>query len=282
MNSPTSNWNEQEIELFKSLYGTLELEEIQKKYFPQFTLSQIKYAPRRFKLIIPGKRQCPRQQKYTYNSNFFDDINIINSYWGGYLAADGCIRHTQFNSWILGFCTIDEYLANQFINDIEYTGSYYTEQRSNKTNYIIQIRGIQHDWLTNLTKNFKIIPNKTKFLEPPDLKNKEDILAYIKGYIDGDGSITLKRSKWLNLHICSYTNHILEWILEHIKKEVNTKINITKRKNRQLYQIDLGSHPAYNFLKILCNIPRGLPRKWNKIREYEILYPEILSLNSKK
>ena len=132
-------------------------------------------------------------RKYTLNEHYFSVPTPENSYWAGFIAADGCISPER-RSVKITLAEIDaEHLA-KFARCIDYngpltahTGGGFKPQNPCVT---LNICGASR-WISDLGKNFSIGPRKTFTAQPPVGLIETCRLAFIIGYLDGDGSIYL-------------------------------------------------------------------------------------------
>ena len=59
------------------------------------------------------------QRKYNVNDNFFEKTDVLNCYWAGFIAADGCIiEGKKQNQLSIGLAKKDFNHLNLFKNDI--------------------------------------------------------------------------------------------------------------------------------------------------------------------
>jgi hypothetical protein len=223
-------------------------------------------------------------QKYTVNDVFFENPNIFNSYYAGLLAADGNIVKNN-NIVRIGLkqenSEID--LLEKFKNDCEYTGKFYYNNNN------IQLLVTSKQWQIDLWDNFNIGPAKSLTICPPNLMDNNAI-AFIIGYLDGDGSIYFKKRNRSEINIQFNINFegtlkMLEWIQTIIKNKFN--INpVTIRRIANIYSMDwTGSEAIKLYLKLkqfieINNLP-FLERKWTKDLSklhYSPKYAKILNV----
>lgn len=118
---------------------------------------------------------------------------------------------------------------------------------------------------------YGIIPSKTYSLVFPKQLNKCFWKDFIRGYFDGDGSITGQKPEW---KICSYRKEILETINDFFYENGIEKANIIKRKSENLYDIRFASTDAlkkiYKLMYYSDNIPY-LKRKKEKFDSYKMI-----------
>jgi len=258
MGSNINRWTDQEIMILKENYGQIPL--------PDIDIPGRSYQAKRTRARILGlysalKGQGKRQ--YSCNDNYFNVPNLENSYWAGFIAADGCIIKNRNCLQIL-LSTKDLQHLKLFARLIEFNGPIKFD---NYGMAILRIysKQICHD----LKNNFNIITNKTLILKPPPL-NGNFALAFIKGYIDGDGWISIAKiqNKYSYLTIGFIgTRQVLRWIKNTLSQYIGQKLinKIFKRKNNQCYQFSImGSNATaiYQHLEPIINI--GLNRKWSK------------------
>lgn len=204
------------------------------------------------------------------NDNFFSKPNLLNSYWAGFIAADGCIIDKAHSQKLLVLeLGIKEYKhLMAFKKAIDFIGKIgiYRKGRSCKFS-------ITSDILCNaLNENFKITPRKTFTLEPPENLNKEQTLAYIIGYIDGDGSILINKAQAGKYSYLAFDIVCTKSIGSYIKKHLGlSKIQIIKRPKENVHRVRFNGKTAIIIYKLLEKlvVPK-LQRKWYN--------PEVLKL----
>lgn len=225
-----------------------------------------------------------RPDKLKVDESFFSVPNLLNSYWAGFIAADGHIRKTSANSgWLsIGIKTTDRVLLERFVQDVGWEGEIQDRKRE-RLGTICEIseikigsKQIYHD----LMDVFHLSQDKTTRLEPPDLP-PECKLAYIIGYIDGDGSIKYysHHSKAFHFTICGgLSDTILQWMKKTFEQKFQRSIGTiaqrkASRKNGQKqtqYLYQLYSQTALDVLEWLNAVPVGkLERKWSAIEAYK-------------
>lgn len=197
-----------------------------------------------------------------HNEKFFSVPNLLNSYWAGFIAADGTIGQAyNYDSYkfalILKETDINQLI--QFKKDIQAYDSdlCFIKQAHTKTKKVSCKVGVYltltKEEIDDLAK-WGIIKNKTLILEPPTLDlTYEQKLAYIKGYIDGDGSISKNGT-------CTVlgTKNLLSWIKNTLK------ITSIVTDYDTIYNLYINVSKLQN---INNSIPyRGLERKWSRLK----------------
>lgn len=202
---------------------------------------------------------------HTRDDSFFAKPSIINSYWAGFIAADGCIW-SGTNTLAIKIHSKDKILLDRFKSDLQYTGLIGTIPSQNQSRIIVNSTPLVSDLLTN----YNIGPAKSLTMTPPNLTNEDTIKSFIIGYIDGDGTICfLGKAKYLKLGIIG-TRETLEWILEWFDKwtpPTKAKKSIQQKKtNKNICELTIYGKRAEALIKILKAVPVAkLDRKWDKI-----------------
>lgn len=122
-----------------------------------------------------------RYKKYTLNESFFENIdNEINAYWLGFLYADGCVMDNHKMALLIHKRDTDH--MEKFKKDISSTYPIRDAGRD-RIHMICSSRKICQDLISH-----GCMPRKTFNLKFPILR--EDLIRhFIRGYMDGDGSI---------------------------------------------------------------------------------------------
>lgn len=195
-------------------------------------------------LFIPNR-------KYSFNEDFWAVPNLLNSYWAGFSAADACItKSKQSYKYALSLSTKDLNHLERFKNDCGYTGNIESRvdlksinNNPNKAYYTSRMLICSLKWGQDLENIFNILPNKTFRLSPPKLPHYL-LMSWLIGYIDGDGSISIKKDgKGLRVDFISGSEEIIKWIKEFIDNNFKDRLanhredNYYKRKGRNSYHL---------------------------------------------
>jgi len=228
-----------------------------------------------------------KPKKYSHDDDFFAIPNPLNSYWAGYLAADGYIAYPKHHHGALLVLTLhekDKLQVEILKAQMKFTGNIRDENMKRKSGLIsycksIRISGAQK-CLVDLKNNFNIEPKKTYRLAPPNL-NDYLSFCYLAGYTDGDGSVQIRNTKNNEVSITwiSASIKILEWIKSFLYDKFLT---IRGPNNSKIYSIK-GSR-AYGYavcgpmamaiVEVINTIPNlpTLDRKWKNPRILEQLF----------
>lgn len=263
-----NSWTDEEIKILIDNYGVLKYGDIQ-KLIPNHSVGSITTKARNLNIVSKESRKklissLPRERIVFSNEDFFSNPNLLNSYWAGFLAADGNISK---NAKILSLQISQKDLQHLklFANTLEFTGkiSIYTRKNGcDSCQLSISSKKICED----LKNNFNITPQKTFTLKFPSHLPLELQKAFCIGYIDGDGCITKRKHyNYLSINVIGNYNFLLDFRNLYntlLPKEFELTVNITKKNN--VFQLTVGGKTKSSilieeFLKI--KVPK-LYRKW--------------------
>lgn len=202
----------------------------------------------------------------TINHQYFKTENPNMAYILGLLASDGTIRKDS-NSIKLTLAEKDSEILYKIKDELSYKGEVKHYQDS---------KGYENATLTFTSKEIKedlakynIVPSKTfTFSFPKNLK-KEYWKDFIRGYFDGDGSISSAGKSAIRAQICSAQKETLETIVNYLEECGIQKPSIQiAQRVKPLYYFQYSSTRTRQFFSViyyencLC-----LKRKYNKFIE---------------
>lgn len=216
------------------------------------------------------KRNSKFRRKYQVNDDFFANRDSLECcYWAGFIAADGCVGSPKKNCLRIKIKDTDLGHLKTFQSSIGYNGKLHITHKNENTYACINIHSKK---IVEDLAWFKITNRKSLTLEPPPLDG-EQALAFLIGYIDGDGCISIerpkKRSQRLRLSIIG-TYNMNCWAKAIFDEIVPFSANAKPRKVGNIFVYSIASKKALHVLSELqkINVPK-LGRKWNKINQYK-------------
>jgi hypothetical protein len=243
-------WSKEETEYLIQNYMNISYIEIAKSLNRTYASIQLKLK----RLGLSNRRKQFFYKKYNYN-NIFKDINLISSYWAGFIMADGGIIK---NSLRIELAEIDKCHLKRFLKDLQ------SDAPIRISRGCVYISINSKEIVKSLNKNFNITPNKTFTAKPPKLSHDNE-LAFLCGLIDGDGSIYKHKNYYaLNLvgtkEVCNFAKNKIEFL-------VPTKRGTTARNNGNVFIIIFGGRYRTKeiFKKLKNNQLPLLKRKWGKV-----------------
>lgn len=250
--------------------------EAKKLYLDGLSLSKIEqlFKMNRHKLSSLLKEDgvnIPINNKiYTYNDQFFKNIDTEEkAYWLGFLYADGYIaNHGKMHMVELCLCEKDILHVVKFqklmcaMKPIALKTSILNGKKFLAYRFSICDINIVDDLIS-----LGCVPNKSLIIKYPNIPSNLD-RHFIRGYFDGDGSITYTDSKTLLVSLCSgsidFLSHIQNIYINEIENYTEVKILKDKRSNVKTLAKG-GSIAAISLLDYLykdCSI--YLDRKYQK------------------
>lgn len=203
--------------------------------------------------------------RYSVNHNFFDTINADSAYFLGLLSADGNVSRNRIT---LSLCLKDSKLLTDFRQAIKSSHpiTNYSKKMKGKE-YPQKIFRFNSPHMCNILQKYGIIPKKSLKLTFPDITN-EYITSFIRGYFDGDGSITITKSNNIFVTILGTETFLLE-LKRQFNKTTNTTCGWVSRHNKsRIFHFCIHGNISGNiFLKwIYSNSTSNtrLNRKYNK------------------
>lgn len=101
----------------------------------------------------------------------------------------------------------------------------YKDNRFENSN-IARMTASCENFVTDLKKNWNIVRNKTLTLEPPEL-DEENSLAYIAGYMDGDGCYSFSENRPALSTLG--TKPVMLWMVD--KLDIEPKLSLNHKSN---------------------------------------------------
>ena len=215
------------------------------------------------------------QNRKRLNETAFDSMDKEEQfYWLGFLYADGNISITGNR--------IEIHLALKDLEHLEKFRKFLnltTEIRTgiSKEGYSFCHLAVRNKHMWNTLYNLGCIPQKSLVLKFPDLKifknNKEFILHFIRGYVDGDGCLSI----FLNPNKTSYRTEISIVGTENFLKSINSlfgnkgyiKNKSCKNWENKAYSLSFSDVSSRKLARYLYeNATIYLQRKYNKYKEF--------------
>lgn len=193
----------------------------------------------------PHRRMSARTREL--NVDYFEVIDTEHkAYWLGFIVADGCITRTdtKYPPNRLHICLKDDDKEHLILFNKDIGGGYEPKtklienKKRNFESYVSEIKINSKPFVHNLmTHGIKVKKTGTEHI--PNTIPKNLLRHFIRGYFDGDGSITIKKS----FRICSASIIILEQIVDIFKSETGIELKVyqDKKSKKPFYTIDSNS-----------------------------------------
>lgn len=217
----------------------------------------------------------------THDQTFFESPGLLNSYWAGFIGADGYID-PRGPAVKIHLAKKDLEHLSRFKHDINYTGK-ITERTRTLLGYTKAHTSVMLGIYTasrivrDLEQNYRITTKKSLNHKPPVGLSHECSAAYIAGIIDGDGCIGLHKNRVgpsaLRLNVLG-SPEVLEFIRSFWVGLYKTKTNgpnISIKLRQGIHRFITGGKHVVVLLDHLLTILDGkvplLERKWKIARE---------------
>lgn len=212
-----------------------------------------------------GKHKNSRKLRvYGVNDDYFNKYTNESCYYAGFIAADGNIGTHNDTILTINLQKRDIKWLEDFKDAIGFEGKIAWGLTRGIYPFCV-IKLTSQKICKTLEEKFNITPRKSLTLRPPEkLDNKNHIDSFIKGYIDGDGTIGLYKSKKqeaLSMGVMGTKLFIL-WIKSRFEEILNKKIK-NFRKDRNIYVLQVTDKNARVLFQHFYNIGTPyLSRKW--------------------
>ena len=222
------------------------------------------------KLKERGIEIINRQNLTKFNENVFDIIDTEEkAYWLGFIFADGYIS-SRDNGFELSLSA----------EDTEHLVKFNTFMQHNKDNVKIgKVKcgdkeftrcrwGIVNKHLWNTLNDYGCVPKKSNILEFPNLnifQNRELVIAFIRGYFDGDGCITAYTNRKLKTSFLGTESFLttLKQIL--LTYSINTGVLVVDPREEYTRTLNVSQPDTLQFLHLIYKDSTiYLTRKYNK------------------
>lgn len=212
-----------------------------------------------------------QQNKCRLNENCFDDMNTEEQfYWLGFMYADGNISKDG-NRIEMRLSLKDKNHLEKFRKFLQLT----TEIRTGETNGIkfchLSVRN-KHLW--NTLNRLGCVPQKSLTLTFPNLKlfkNTANILHFIRGYVDGDGCLTISKDgdKLRTRLVMVGTESFLNSINCLFSNKGYIRNKSTKNYTNQAFELKFSDTSSRKLARYLYeNATIYLDRKYEKFLEF--------------
>ncbi len=197
---------------------------------------------------------------------FFRTPNIINSYIAGFIAADGNLD--KRGRVRISLAKKDR----KFLKKIAKVLS--AEHLFREVSKAAHLEMYSKNMNSDLINNFNINPRKTYNLKPPNGLKNDMTIAYLAGYIDGDGCITNYKNILGKTSIrISGTYEILSFFKDFLEEELETKLAklYYEKRTKNNYMLFIGGRKTIMlYKKVIEVVPENLimNRKWSKLNMY--------------
>lgn len=213
-------------------------------------------------------------KKYNYNENYFEEIDTEEkAYWLGFIAADGSIVN---NGSVLEISLkqSDRNHLIKFANAIGETDRMVKDRNqkcSNGKYYPTSRISVCSSTMINHLAKYGIVQNKGFNLVFPNFLKEELLRHYLRGYFDGDGSISTNGKNRNGSPKYALNLIATESFLEDFMTWLN-HLGVSKIKLQNKNKMKVWNKVGINQIRIILsylydNCTIYLDRKYNYARE---------------
>lgn len=271
---------EREQLIIKDYLSGLSTRKIVRKYNNDFTKGTVSNALKANGYSLRISKDCCRT--HSVNENFFDLIdNEANAYFLGFMYADGNNRPDNAG-FSMNLAERDIEILNVFKEKIQSSAPLYFIKKAREKWHNQYAVKVGSKYMSNRLTQLGVMPNKTFKIKFPDFIPDEILHHFIRGYFDGDGSISISQKSG-NVSIVGTTFFCLT-MKEIIKYKVGINAGIyTPNKNHNV-NIDVlrfgGCNQVLKFYNYLYdNATIYLKRKRDKFIDVQNLEKWIPQTN---
>ena len=209
-----------------------------------------------------------QRRQFNVDDNYFSTENSNMAYLLGFLASDGTVDKKN-NRIKIGLSSIDKGFLVKIKEELRYEGDILDYITSN--GFSVSELTFTSQQIKNDLARYNIVPNKTFTFKFPKNLSKKYWIDFIRGYFDGDGSVSTAGENAIRWQICSATKDVLEAIINFFYEEYQIKkvpILEQQRKNNPLYYFQYSTNATKRIFSILYRENSlKLPRKYLKFKE---------------
>lgn len=219
-----------------------------------------------------NKYSPQNQRKYKVCDNFFEELNSINVYLIGFLAADGSIQ--KDGGIKIGLSSIDKPFLEKIRTLLQ--SDYPIRDYLTKDGFSVSEFIFRSEKIKQKLAEYGIVNNKTKIFNFPYNLPKEFYIDFIRGYFDGDGTFCIA-GQYRRASLCGYNQKFLQDVVNILESQYGIpKVKIQKDNRCNIYYFQYSQTSAQKLYKLFYqnNPVLYLPRKYKKCLQ---LFGEIKS-----
>jgi hypothetical protein len=195
---------------------------------------------------------------------FFHEPTPRSAYWGGLLAADGCLGKEV----TIELKAIDEAVLQQLQRELGHPGalSYRVMTTTEGRGLYCGLRFRSKQIRRDLEEHYRLTIRKSLTLCPPDLTEPELVLGYVGGLLDGDGSIALDRDGRLRVGLVGASLPLITWVQEQVASLAGVAAPVREEWpwGRRIYALNWYGGAAERLLTALAAVNTSpMRRKWD-------------------
>lgn len=215
-------------------------------------------------------RKSVDREKVKNKTYFAKENENPNMAWLlGFLASDGTVSKTK-NAIKIGLSAKDREILEKIKEELALEESHVTSYTTQTGFDVVELSWTCAQHKQDLAR-YGIVPNKTFCLGLPTELAEEYQIDYVRGYFDGDGTVTMNgNTKSLKVFFTSATKAILEFIRDVLERHGVPSVSVLCQvRNRvPIYTLDYSTNATKKIFQVLYT-PNSLflQRKYDKFIE---------------
>ena len=150
-----------------------------------------------------------KRRQFNINDDYFSTESANMAYLLGFLASDGTVDKKN-NRIKIGLSSVDRDFLEIVAQELNFEGKIFDYETTN--GYQVSELTFTSPKIKQELAKYNIVPNKTFTFTFPKNLSKIYWIDFIRGYFDGDGSVSVTGTA-IRWQICSATKNILETII---------------------------------------------------------------------
>lgn len=212
---------------------------------------------------------------YFHNEDYFENIDTEHkAYWLGFMFADGYIvnneNHYGQDRFGISLAEKDKEILEKFKKDLEATNPILQFQRHNDNGQDMCRLSLTSQKSVNDLIDKGCIKNKSLILEPPTKIPVQLICHFIRGFFDGDGSITKTLNKRYNKYIYGINITTTQPMAEWLQNIFNFGSVFKEKRREKTYYFSFGGNNQlkYFYHYLYDNATVYMQRKYDRFQEF--------------
>ena len=208
-----------------------------------------------------------QRRKFNCNDDYFSSENSNMAYLLGFFAADGTVSKDN-NTIKLSLSSVDREFLEKVRQELKVEKPIFDYTTNN--GYPVSELQFTSAKIKDDFEKYNIVPRKTYNFTFPRNLNRKYWIDFIRGYFDGDGSVSTAGPHAIRWQLCSNQKDVLEVVTNFFEEEYGipkVNIQVANRGQGRLYYIQYSTNATKEIFKHLyykdCFY---LPRKYEKYK----------------
>lgn len=215
-----------------------------------------------------------RLMDYYINHTFFDSLDNKYQFWLlGLFASDGNVHNDIISLSQSG--KFGKHIMKYVVKLLDYKSSLLVGKTYKQDFYRINFKSTN---ILNIFKQFNILPNKSVMYDLPNNIPKDMLKYFIRGFVEGDGSITIQHNKNNNYYLSFSlvgTHSCMLKIKNYLEEQIKgLKLQLLSKRNSNVVQeIRINGEYAIKLCEYLySDIDLYLGRKYYMYKKGQYLF----------